>query len=76
MTNVNMIGPACDWKACYSPVGVAVCTLGVQLNLVPFDCSLNQCGCLHYYFMGVLDPLTGDLYSCGRMEITFQVSAW
>ena len=40
----RLIGPVCDRKMCYSPVGVgvAVCILGGQLNLVPFGCYLDK----------------------------------
>ena len=39
MPNFSLIGPAYNWKVCYCSVGVAVCTLEVQLN-VPLDYSL------------------------------------
>ena len=39
MPNFTLVGLACDWKVSYSPVGVAVCTLVVQFNLVPLGNS-------------------------------------
>ena len=39
MPDFNLIGPVCDWKVCYTPVGVAKCVLWEFDEMLLHNCS-------------------------------------